>query len=207
MSRENRFKIDRRTNANILSKSKSPIHTKNYGPGQHGNRKKVVSEYGKRLLEVAKLRHFYGDIKFHQFKSIFKFASSKKIGAVNRADDNLIGILESRLSTVVYRAKFANSPFAAKQLVSHKHVLVNGKCVNISSYRVKVGDVVELKEDMKNNDHVIQSLKSNERVVPNHIMMESSLKCRIQAQCTIANTSFAFPLKIQSIIEYMSRYI
>lgn len=207
--RSSKFRVDRLTGVNIFSTAKSPVHTRNYRPGQHGNRRRVSSEYGKRLIEVGKLKQFYGDLKFNYLKRVFKEAANKKSGAgiSHRTDDHLISILESRLSTVVYRAKLANSPFAARQLVSHKHILVNGKAVNINSYRVSVGDVIELCETMKNNPHVLESIKSNERNIPNNITMNSPTKFTIMAESTTANSSFGFALNLQSIVELMSRYI
>jgi small subunit ribosomal protein S4 len=203
--RENKFKLDRRTGVNILSTSKSPVHTRNYGPGQHGKSKKVSSEYGKRLLEVAKLRHFYGDIKFKYLKSLFKKAV--KNTAHQRVDDNLIYLLESRLSSVVYRAKFASSPSAARQLVSHKHILVNGKTVNISSYLVRVGDVIEMHESMRNNKGILESIASKERVVPNHMTLETNFKVKIVSQCSVSTVPWKFPINFQSISEFMYKYV
>lgn len=202
--RENRFKLDRRTGVNILSKSKSPIYSRNYPAGQHGKTaRRTNSEYGKRLMEIAKLKHFYGDIRFSYLKSVFKSVAHKR----GRVDDHLIGILESRLSQMVYRAKFVNSPYAARQLVSHKHVMVNGKIVNIGSYRVSVGDTVELVPSIRNNPHITASMSNNERQVPNHILMESPTKFKVIAAPNIANTNFGFALNLQAVVEFMSKYV
>lgn len=205
---KSKYKLDRRTGANILSKSKSPVHTRNYRPGQHGQSKSSSSEYGKRLMEVAKLRQFYGGLRFSYLKAVFKEAANKKNkSSSNRMDDKLINILESRLSTLVYKAKFANSPFAARQLVSHKHILVNGNIVNIPSYRVKVGDVVELRDSMAQNINIVTTINNNERIVPNHIKVESPRKFSVVTECSTANVTFSFPLNLQSIVEFMSKYI
>src|ERR1700761_8874611 len=143
---EAKYKIDRRMGQNIWGRPKSPVNRREYGPGQHGQRRKgKLSDFGTQLKAKQKLKGYYANISERQFRAYYAEAIRMK----GDSGDNLIGLLESRLDAVVYRAKFAATPFAARQLVNHGHVRVNGKRVNISSYLVKPGDLIELKESSK----------------------------------------------------------
>ena len=134
-----KYKIDRRMGENIWGRPKSPINQRSYGPGQHGQRRKSkVSDFGLQLRAKQKLKGYYGNLTEKQFSRIYEEAARRK----GNTSENLIALLESRLDAVVYRAKFVPTLFAARQFVNHGHVLVNGKRVNIASYRVKAGDVV-----------------------------------------------------------------
>ena len=134
-----KYKIDRRMGENIWGRPKSPINQRSYGPGQHGQRRKSkVSDFGLQLRAKQKLKGYYGNLTEKQFSRTYEEAARRK----GNTAENLIALLESRLDAIVYRAKFVPTPFAARQFVNHGHVLVNGKRVNIASYRVKVGDVV-----------------------------------------------------------------
>jgi small subunit ribosomal protein S4 len=139
-------KISRKLRVNLWGKSNDPYLKKNYKPGQHGPtaRNGRTSDYGRQLKAKQQLRKYH-NITEKQFKSIFKEASRQK----GDASENFITLLELRLDTVIYRANFVPTIFAARQSVSHKHVLINGKKVNIASYRLKVGDVIELNDKAK----------------------------------------------------------
>ena len=129
-----KYKIDRRMGENIWGRPKSPVNRREYGPGQHGQRRKgKMSDFGLQLRAKQKLKGYYGDLTEKQFKRIFAEAARVK----GDTGENLIGLLERRLDAVVYRAKFVPTVFAARQFVNHGHVRVNGKKVNIPSYRVK----------------------------------------------------------------------
>ena len=140
---EAKYKIDRRMGQNIWGRPKSPVNRREYGPGQHGQRRKgKLSDFGVQLRAKQKLKGYYANISERQFHGIYVEAGRMK----GDTGENLIGLLERRLDTVVYRAKFVATMFAARQFINHGHVKVNGRRVNISSYKVKVGDVVEVKE-------------------------------------------------------------
>ena len=137
-----KYKIDRRMGENIWGRAKSPVNRREYGPGQHGQRRKgKLSDFGLQLRAKQKLKGYYGDLTEKQFKRIFGEAARVK----GDTGENLIGLLERRLDAVVYRAKFVATIFAARQFVNHGHVTVNGKKVNIASYRVNEGDVIEVR--------------------------------------------------------------
>ncbi|MEZ5759386.1 MAG: 30S ribosomal protein S4 [Emcibacteraceae bacterium] len=164
-----KYKIDRRMGENIWGRPKSPVNTREYRPGQHGQgRRAKLSDYGVQLMAKQKLKGYYGDITEKQFKGIYT-------EAVRRRGDTgqiLVGLLETRLDAVVYRAKFVPTVFAARQFVNHGHVKVNGQRVNIPSYMVKVGDVIEIREKSRQIPMVIQAIDSPEREVPEYITVE-----------------------------------
>ncbi|MCH8522092.1 30S ribosomal protein S4 [Glycocaulis sp.] len=165
-----KYKIDRRMGENIWGRPKSPVNTRSYGPGQHGQRRKgKMSDFGLQLMAKQKLKGYYGNITEKQFSRIYDEAQRRR----GNTAENLIGLLESRLDAVVYRAKFVPTVFAARQFVNHGHVLVNGKRVNIASYQVKPGDVVEVRQKSRNMALVLEALDSPERDVPDYIDLDA----------------------------------
>ncbi|KAB2883412.1 MAG: 30S ribosomal protein S4 [Pseudorhodoplanes sp.] len=168
---EAKYKIDRRMGQNIWGRPKSPVNRREYGPGQHGQRRKgKLSDYGVQLRAKQKLKGYYGDISERQFRGVYQEAIRMK----GDSGANLIGLLERRLDAVIYRAKFVPTIFAARQFVNHGHVRVNGRRVNIPSYKVKVGDVIEVKEASKQLPLVIEAAALAERDVPDYIEVDHS---------------------------------
>ncbi len=166
-----KYKIDRRMGENIWGRPKSPVNSREYGPGQHGQgRRSKLSDFGIQLRAKQKLKGYYGDITEKQFKRIYKDAARLR----GDTGAHLVGLLESRLDALVYRAKFVPTIFSARQFVNHGHVKVNGKKVNIPSYRVKAGDVVEIREKSCQIPMVIQGMASNERDVPEYLVLENN---------------------------------
>ena len=164
-----KYKLDRRMGENIWGRPKSPINSRAYGPGQHGQRRKSkVSDFGLQLRAKQKLKGYYGNLTEKQFRRYYAEAIRQK----GDSGENLIGLLERRLDAVVYRAKFVPTPFAARQFVNHGHVLVNGKRVNIPSYRVKPGDVVQVRERSRNMALVLEALQSVERDHPEYVTVD-----------------------------------
>ena len=165
-----KYKLDRRMGENIWGRPKSPINTRAYGPGQHGQRRKSkVSDFGLQLRAKQKLKGYYGNLTEKQFSRIYTEAARRK----GNTSENLIGLLESRLDAVVYRSKFVPTPFAARQFVNHGHVLVNGKRVNIASYVCKVGDVISVRERSRNMALVLEALQSQERDTPDYLEVDA----------------------------------
>ena len=164
-----KYKIDRRMGENLWGRPKSPVNQRSYGPGQHGQRRKSkVSDFGLQLRAKQKLKGYYGNLTEKQFSRTYEEAARRK----GNSSENLIALLESRLDAIVYRAKFVPTPFAARQFVNHGHVLVNGKRVNIASYRVKAGDVVSVREKSRNMALVIEALASHERDFADYITVD-----------------------------------
>ncbi|MDR3512425.1 MAG: 30S ribosomal protein S4 [Caulobacteraceae bacterium] len=165
-----KYKIDRRMGENIWGRPKSPVNQRTYGPGQHGQRRKSkVSDFGLQLRAKQKLKGYYGNLTEKQFARTYEDAARKR----GNTAEALVGLLESRLDAIVYRAKFVPTVFAARQFVNHGHVLVNGKRVNIASYRVKPGDVVSVRERSRNMALVLEAIQSSEREVPDYIEMDA----------------------------------
>ncbi|MBQ1542110.1 30S ribosomal protein S4 [Caulobacter sp. CCUG 60055] len=165
-----KYKIDRRMGENIWGRPKSPVNQRSYGPGQHGQRRKSkVSDFGLQLRAKQKLKGYYGNLTEKQFARTYDEAARRK----GNTSENLIALLESRLDAVVYRAKFVPTVFAARQFVNHGHVLVNGKRVNIASYRVKAGDVVSVRERSRNMALVLEAVASSERETPDYLTVDA----------------------------------
>ena len=164
-----KYKLDRRMGENVFGRPKSPVNKREYGPGQHGQRRKnKLSDFGTQLRAKQKLKGYYGDLTEKQFKRIYAEAARVK----GDTGENLIGFLERRLDAVVYRAKFVPTIWAARQFVNHAHVLVNGKSVNIPSYRVKEGDVIEVRPKSKQLGLIQEAIQLTERDVPDYIEVD-----------------------------------
>ena len=164
-----KYKIDRRMGENLWGRPKSPVNKRSYGPGQHGQRRKQkVSDFGLQLKAKQKLKGYYGNLTEKQFRRTYDEAARRK----GNTSENLISLLEARLDAIVYRAKFTPTPFAARQFVNHGHVLVNGKRVNIASYRVQAGDVVSVRERSRNMALVLEAIQSHERDVPDYLEVD-----------------------------------
>jgi small subunit ribosomal protein S4 len=164
-----KYKLDRRMGENIWGRPKSPINQRSYGPGQHGQRRKSkVSDFGLQLRAKQKLKGYYGNLTEKQFSRTYEEAARRK----GNSSENLIALLESRLDAVVYRAKFTPTVFSARQFVNHGHVLVNGHRVNIASYRVKPGDVVQVRERSRSMALVLEALQLSERDTPDYLEVD-----------------------------------
>jgi small subunit ribosomal protein S4 len=161
-----KHKIERRYGVSLWGQAKSPVHVRNYPPGQHGPKgPRKLTEYGQQLAAKQKLKGYYGNITESQFFRTYKEAVRQK----GDTGENLLNLLERRLDAVVYRLKFAPTVFCARQLVSHGHIRVNGRRVNISSAQVKDGDEVTLVDSMRSNKIVLSALESSERTVPEYL--------------------------------------
>ena len=163
---KSKYKINRRLGVNLWGRPKSPVNTRDYGPGQHGQRRgRKPSDFSIQLMAKQKLKGYYGDITEKQFLRIYEEANRMK----GNTSENLIGLLESRLDSIVYRAKFVPTIFAARQFVNHGHVMINGRRCNIGSARVKPGDVVQIREKSRNMALVLEALGSAERDIPEYV--------------------------------------
>jgi small subunit ribosomal protein S4 len=195
-----KYKLDRRMGENIWGRPKSPINTRAYGPGQHGQRRKSkVSDFGLQLRAKQKLKGYYGNITEKQFVRIYTEAARRK----GNTSENLIALLESRLDAVVYRSKFVPTPFAARQFVNHGHVLVNGKRVNIASYRVKAGDVVSVRERSRNMALVLEALQSSERDTPDYITVDGkSMSATFVRAPDLAEVPYPVKMEPNLVVEF-----
>ena len=197
-----KFKLDRRLGENIWGRPKSPVNKRSYGPGQHGQRRKgKPSDFGIQLRAKQKLKGYYGNITEKQFRKTY----AEAVRVQGDTGQNLIGLLESRLDAIVYRAKFASTPFAARQLVNHGHVLVNGRRLNIASARIKVGDVVELRQRAKEMAVVLESLGSAERDVPDYLQNDGPTKVTLVRIPTLDEVPYPVRMEPNLVVEFYSR--
>ena len=198
-----KYKIDRRMGENIWGRPKSPVNRREYGPGQHGQRRKgKLSDFGLQLRAKQKLKGHYGDLTEKQFRRIFSEAERVK----GDTGENLIGLLERRLDTVVYRAKFVATMFAARQFVNHGHILVNGNRVNIPSYRVKEGDMIEVRERSRQIAVLIEATQLPERDVPDYIDVDfSKMTASFVRTPALGDVPFAVQMEPNLVIEYYAQ--
>ncbi|UUP19224.1 30S ribosomal protein S4 [Nitratireductor thuwali] len=198
-----KYKLDRRLGENIWGRPKSPVNRREYGPGQHGQRRKgKLSDFGQQLRAKQKLKGHYGDISEKQFRKTYDEANRRK-GDTN---ENLIGLLESRLDALVYRAKFVPTIFAARQFVNHGHIQVNGRRVNIPSFRCKPGDVIEIREKSRQLAIVLESVQLAERDVPEYLEADhNKMTARYVRVPGLSDVPYAVHMEPNLVVEFYSR--
>jgi small subunit ribosomal protein S4 len=198
-----KHKIDRRLKINLWGRPKSPFNTRAYGPGQHGqSRQGKPSDYGIQLQAKQKLKGYYGNINERQFRNIYKKAAMLK----GDTGENLVGLLERRLDSVVYRARFSTTVFSARQLINHGHVKVNGKKVNIASYLVTEEDTIEIRDKSKQLAFIDIALANKERETPEYIHLDEKNK-KVTFVRTPKFEEVPYPVVMEPnlVIEYYSR--
>lgn len=198
-----KYKLDRRLGENLWGRPKSPVNRRQYGPGQHGQRRKgKLSDFGSQLRAKQKLKGYYGNITERQFRKYY----AEAIRMPGDSSVNLIGLLERRLDAVVYRAKFVATPFAARQFVSHGHVLVNGKRVKIASYLVNVDDVIEVKESSRQLTTVLEAAQLPERDVPDYIQADhGKMSAKFLRIPQLSDVPYAVQMEPNLVVEFYSR--
>jgi small subunit ribosomal protein S4 len=192
---ESKYKINRRLGVNLWGRAKSPLNRREYGPGQHGQRRKKPSDYGTQLMAKQKLKGYYGNIGERQFRRLYEEAVRRR----GDTGENLIELLERRLDAVVYRMKFVPTVFAARQFVNHGHVLVNGKRVNIPSYQVRDGDAIEVRNKAKQIAMVMEAVAAKDRDTPDY------LEGRFIRAPKLADVPYPVQMEPNQVIEFYSR--
>jgi small subunit ribosomal protein S4 len=199
---EAKYKINRRLGVNLWGRHKSPINKREYGPGQHGQRRKKPSDFGTQLMAKQKLKGYYGNIGERQFRRLYDEAMRRR----GDNGENLVELLERRLETVVYRLKFAPTVFAARQLVNHGHVRVNGRRLNIGSAKLKDGDMIEIKDKSKTMALVLEAAQSNERDVPDYLQADhGAMKGQFVRAPKLADVPYPVRMEPNLVIEFYSR--
>ena len=199
---ESKYKINRRLGVHLWGRAKSPLAKREYGPGQHGQRRKKPSDFGVQLMAKQKLKGYYGNIGEKQFRKYYEEAVRRK----GDTSENLIELLERRLDAVVYRMKFAITPFAARQFVSHGHVMVNGKRVNIASYLVRDNDVVEVREKSKQLAMVLDAAQSGERDTPEYLEVDHrAMRGRFLRSPKLSDVPYPVQMEPNLVVEFYSR--
>ena len=200
---EAKYKIDRRMGENIWGRPRSPFNKREYGPGQDGQRRKgKATDFGTQLKAKQKVKGYYGNISERQFHKYYVEALRMK----GDSSANLIGLLERRLDALIYRAKFVPTVFAARQFVNHGHIRVNGRRVNIASYQVKVGDVVEIKEPSRQLATVLESAGLAEREVPDYIEVDRARgTAKLNRIPGLSEVPYPTHMEPNLVIEFYSR--
>jgi small subunit ribosomal protein S4 len=197
-----KHKLDRRMGENIWGRPKSPVNKREYGPGQHGQRRKgKVSDFGIQLRAKQKLKGYYGDVTEKQFRACYHEASRMK----GDTGQNLIGLLEQRLDMIVYRAKFAPTIFAARQLVSHGHIRVDGVKCNIASRRVKAGQEISLGTKAQEMALVLEAQGLSEREVPEYVAPDGNAKVTFTRVPTLDEVPYPVKMEPNLVVEFYSR--
>jgi len=201
---QSKYKISRRLGESLWGRDKDPFNTKNYPPGQHGaaGRRKAISDFGTQLMAKQKLKGYYGNISEKHFRKIYKEAVRRK----GDTSETLIGLLEQRLDIIIFRMNFVPTVFAARQFVNHKHIKVNGKFVNIPSYRVKEGDVIEVAERSREVPMVMEAIQKQERDVPDYLESDpKTLKGKFIRVPKLADVPYPVIMEPNLVIEFYSR--
>ena len=197
-----KHKIDRRLQANLWGRPKSPITRRDSGPGQHGARRRKPSDYGTQLMAKQKLKGYYGNVSEKQFRKYYAEAVRRR----GDTSENLIDILERRLDAVVYRMKFVPTVFAARQVVNHGHIHVNGHRVTIPSYLVHDGDLIEVREKSRQIPLLVESVQSGERDVPDYLDVEDkALKGRFVRTPKLTDVPYPVQMEPNLVVEFYSR--
>ncbi len=197
-----KFKINRRMGENLWGSDKSPVNRTQAGPGMHGARRRKLTDYGIQLREKQKLKGYYGDVTEKQFRNTYGDATRRK----GDTSENLVALLESRLDAIVYRLNFVPTVFAARQFVNHKHVLVNGKIVNIPSYRCKPGDVIEVRERSRTMPLVMETLEKMQREVPEYLSLDpKAMKGQFVRLPVLDEVPYAVQMNPNLVVEFYSR--
>lgn len=197
-----KYKIDRRLGVNLWGRPKSPINKRESGPGQHGSRRKKPTDFGTQLMAKQKLKGYYGNIGEKQFRKYYADATRRK----GDTSENLIAQLERRLDAVVYRMKFVPTVFAARQFVNHGHILVNGRRVNIPSYQVKEGDVIQMRQKSRELPVVLEAINSGERDIPDYLDVDhSEMKGTFVRMPQLADVPYPVQMEPNLVIEFYSR--
>jgi small subunit ribosomal protein S4 len=199
-----KYKISRRLGASLWGDSKDAFNRRNYGPGQHGpqSKKRAASNFGIQLMAKQKLKGFYGNISERQFRGIYKEARRQK----GDTSEHLVGLLERRLDIVIYRLNLVPSVFAARQIINHKHILVNGKTVNIPSALVKEGDVIEVKEKARQIPAIMEAVQNQLRQVPDYLEAEQkAFKGKFVRVPKLADIPYPVVMEPNLVVEFYSR--
>ena len=197
-----KYKLDRRMGENIWGRPKSPVNKREYGPGQHGQRRKgKATDFGIQLRAKQKLKGYYGDVTEKQFKKTYAEADRLK----GDTGQNLIGLLERRLDAVVYRAKFAPTVWASRQLVSHGHIRVNGVKCNVASRRISIGDVIELGPKAQEMALVIEAQGLSEREVPDYLAQDGTAKVSFTRVPALDEVPYPVKMEPNLVVEFYSR--
>ncbi|MEM7616991.1 MAG: 30S ribosomal protein S4 [Pseudomonadota bacterium] len=201
-----KYKLSRKYGKAIWGNAKDPVFKgRTHPPGQHGPSKMAFvrnTSFGVQLRAKQLLKGYYGNLTEKKFRSYYKRSTRLK----GDTSQNLIKLLETRLDMVIYRANFVPTIFAARQFVSHNHILVNNKKVNIPSYEVKIGDVVEVKAKSKQLNIVLEAVTKAERTIPDYYVYDAK---QMQVQLTrlpeLSDVPYPVIMEPNLVVEFYSQ--
>ena len=197
-----KYKIERRFGVSLWGRDKSPVKKRPYSPGSQSARSKKTTDYGIQLIAKQKLKGYYGNIGEKQFRTLYH----KAVATQGDTSENLIGLLERRLDSAVYRMRFACTPFQSRQLINHGHILVNGKRVNIPSYQLNEDDLIEVRPRSKKIDPVLIALALKERKPPDYVEVdENKVKGRFLRLPKLSDVPYGCIMEPNLVIEFYSR--
>jgi len=198
-----KYKINRRLMCNLWGRPKSPFNKREYRPGEHGQaRRRKPSDFGTQLNAKQQLKGYYGNITEKQFRRVYAEAERRK----GDTSENLIGLLERRLDAVIYRMKFVPTVFAARQIINHGHIRVNNKRVNIPSYKVNEGDVIEVQEKSREIPMILEAIESPERDIPDYIEVDHrNMKGSFSRTPMLADVPYPVQMEPNLVVEFYSR--
>ena len=198
-----KYKINRRLMCKLWCRPKSTFNKREYRPGEHGQaRRRKPSDFGTQLNAKQQLKGYYGNITERQFRRVYAEAERRK----GDTSEHLIGLLERRLDAVVYRMKFVPTVFAARQFINHGHIRVNKRRVNIPSYRVNEGDVIEVKEKSREIPMVLEAVESPERDIPDYLEVDHrNMKGSFSRIPMLADVPYPVQMEPNLVVEYYSR--
>lgn len=193
-------RIARRFGVNIFGRARNPLIHKPNPPGVHGARRRKKSDYGLQLEEKQKLKAVYGMISEKQLINYYKKAVKMK----GNTPQHLVEMLECRLDNIVYRLKLASTIFAAHQLISHGHILVDGKKVDIRSYIVKPGQVISVKEKSRKMKAIIEASENTMREVPSYLSVDTpNLSGQLLAMPQVDQLSWPIEINVPEICDFL----
>ena len=199
--RDAKNRIARRLGVNVFGRAKNPLVHKAHPPGMHGAKRKKKSDYGVQLEEKQKLKAAYGMISESQLRRYFDEAARRH----QNTPELLMQRLECRLDTIVYRLRLAPTIFAAQQLVSHGHVNVNGKRVNIRSFEVRPGMEISIREKTKQNKIVSESVKNANRSLPEYLELnEGTMTGKLLSLPTIGSIPTPLEINVPMICDFIA---
>lgn len=194
-------KVSRSSGVSLWGRANDPFKKKNFKPGQHSSLSRRETSYSLHLRAKQRIRRYY-NIREEQFKTLFLKARRAK----GNTEDLFAGMLESRLATIVYRANIAPTIYAARQLVSHKHILVNDKPINISSYQVNVGDVVKVAEKARNIALITDTIEAKEKEIPGYLEVNpDEMTAKLLNRPSVADIPYPFETEYNLLVEFYSR--
>ena len=195
-------KICRRLGVNLWGRANNPIVKRDYPPGEHGQKRKKTSDFGNQLKAKQRLKGYYANMTEKQFLRVYQEASRKR----GDTAENMIGQLERRLDMIVFRMNFVPTIFAARQLINHGHIAVNGRRVDIPSYSCREGDTIEVREKSKNLTVILGATQQPERDVPDYLSVDfKALKGTFVRAPKLADVPYPVQMEPNLVIEYYSR--